>query len=64
MPGVVHFLLPADHDVELSAISPAPCPSICSLTGSNDDNGLNSESESQTQLNVFTYKSYHGRGIY
>jgi hypothetical protein len=37
----VHFLLPADLDVKLSAPSPAPClPAFCHVS-CYDDNGLN-----------------------
>ena len=33
----IHFLLPADQDIELSGPAPAPClPACCP-----DDNGLN-----------------------
>ena len=34
------FLLPDDHDVELSAISPAPCLPKCCHASGQDDNEL------------------------
>ena len=35
------FLSTADWDVELSAISSAPCLSVCHHASCHDDNGLN-----------------------
>jgi hypothetical protein len=53
----VLLLLPVDPDVELSAPSPAPCLSACHHASCHVDNGLNLLTLSQSQLNVFIYKS-------
>ena len=39
-PSVSLFLLPMNSDVELSAISPAPCLPVCCHDSCHDDNGL------------------------
>lgn len=43
MPNVTHglLLLFVDQDVELSALSPAPCLLACYHATCHDDNGLN-----------------------
>lgn len=38
--GVTLFLLPADPDIELSAVSLAPCLPECHHASCRDDNGL------------------------
>ena len=40
-PNVTLFLLPENPDIELSAISPAPCLSGCCHTSHHADNGRN-----------------------
>lgn len=37
----VHFMLPADHEVEFLALSPAPGMPACHHASYLDDNGLN-----------------------
>jgi hypothetical protein len=63
MLNVISFIsLSADQDVKLSAPSPAPCLPICYHVSSHD-NGLNLRTLSQTQLNVFLYKTCCDRGV-
>ena len=47
----------SDADVEISAPSPSPCLSVCSLAAHHDDIALNLWTVNQPQLNVIVYKS-------
>ena len=59
----VHFLLPPDLDVELSASSPAPCLPTQHHASHHEENWLNLYTVSQPQLNNFLYKSYCGQAV-
>jgi hypothetical protein len=55
-----HSLLPMDPDVEHSAASPVLCLPACHHASCHE---LNSQTISQSHLNVFLYKNYCGHGV-
>ena len=57
------FLLCSVWNVKISATFLAPYMNICRHVSQHDDNGINLGTVSQSQFNVFLYKSCYGHNV-